>query len=54
MSPETKEENKRKAQKRIFVEQVIRLIKICACGARKIEIKREKLRKSNSNNMWFS
>ncbi|MDY7003559.1 MAG: hypothetical protein SWX82_06200 [Cyanobacteriota bacterium] len=40
MSEEAKENNKRKAQKRIFVEHIIRLIKICASGRRKIQIKR--------------
>ena len=40
MSEEAKEKNKRKAQKRIFIELLIRLIKICASGTRKIQIKR--------------
>ncbi len=40
MSEEAKKENQQKAQKRIFVEHVIRLIKIFGWGTRKIQIKR--------------
>ena len=42
MSEEVKKENQKKAQKRIFVEQIIRLIKI-------FRVARERLRLKESN-----
>ncbi|NEP83964.1 MAG: transposase family protein [Okeania sp. SIO2D1] len=45
MSPETKEENKRKAQKRIFVEHVIRLIKIFSVARERFRLKEKNYEK---------
>ena len=45
MSPETKEENKRKAQKRIFVEHVIRLIKIFNVARERFRLKEKNYEK---------